>query len=430
MLTSESTFHWTKRSLFCVALLLSPIIALSQTVDNGPSKLRVSGFGTLGITHVDGPQEWGYRRNISQPANDGGLRADIDSRVGVQLNYSFSPQFELVTQVIAKRRSSYAATNDIIEWAFAAYRPKPDISIRLGRLSVDSFLLADYRNVGFAYRFARPPVEVYGTLPLSFDGIDVSKDFSFENSRWRLKLFGGSSTTGDLSVNGRSKIGPIVGVTSSRESGGLTLRAGYVHVVLAENSPFLDPLLESLDGMTMFPIPTIASQADYLKERLDNEGKSTAYFALGLNYERNDWLFTMEVTKNSGFSPARFTAGYVGIGKRINAFTVFGNVGRIESPNSAISAPDWASTLAPILGPSVALQSQTLASTAAVVINKSAVSQRNFSVGARWDFRANMAIKVQWEHIDVNEYGGRLWSNSTLEGGSANVTSLSIDFVF
>ena len=430
MLTYESTFHWTKCSLFCVVLMLWPAIVMAQTVDNGTSKLRLSGFGTLGITHVDGPEDWGYRRNISQPANDGGLRADIDSRVGVQLNYAFSPQFELVTQIVAKRRSSYAATNDIIEWAFAAYRPTPDISIRLGRLSVDSFLLADFRNVGFAYRFARPPVEVYGTLPLSFDGVDVSKDFALEKSRWRIKLFGGSSSTGDLSVNGRSKIGPIVGITTSRESGGLTLRAGYVHVVLAENSPFLDPLLEGLNGMTMFPIPTIASQAEYFKDRLDNEGKSTAYVALGMNYERDDWMFTMEVTKNSGFSPARFTAGYIGLGKRIDAFTLFGNYGRIESPNSPVTTPDWASTLAPILGPTIALQGQTLASTSAIVINKSAVSQSNFSLGARWDFSSNMALKVQWERIDVDEFGGRLWSNSTLDGGSVNVTSFLIDFVF
>ncbi|MCW5643154.1 MAG: hypothetical protein KIT63_13730 [Rhodoferax sp.] len=394
------------------------------------ASLRISGFGTLGLTHANAPAGWGYRRDIAQPANDGGTRGDVDSRLGVQFNYAPTPQFELVAQLVATRRSRYAPSSDAIEWAFAAYRPQPSVAVRVGRLNIDSFLLADYRNVGFAYRFARPPVDFYGSLPFSLDGIDVAKDFQFEDGRWRLKGFAGRSSSGDLSADSRVVVKPVYGVTVSRESNGLTLRAGMAYAGLATRAPALDPLVDALGAMSAVPVPDVAAQARAFHSRLDNSGKFTRYMSLGMGYETPDWLWTLELTRVNGSGTSGFTAGYAGVGRRFGAVTVFGGVSRISTSGLPVVAPDWATALTPVLGPAAAAQAQVLASSAAYAINGSGANQQTVSLGLRWDFQPQMSLKLQWDRIRTDAYGGRLWSNSTLASGHANVTSVVLDFVF
>ena len=327
------------RTACAVALSLSVGAAMALSAEYSDSNLRISGFGTVGLTHASTPSGWGFRRDISQPENDGGTRADIDSRLGVQINYSPTPQFELVGQIVAARRSSCAPLGDNIERVFAAYRPQPDVLVRIGRVNIDSFLLSDYRNVGFAYRFVRPPVEFYGSLPVSLDGIDVSRDLRFDNSRWRLKAFAGRSVSGDLAVDGRGGANPVFGVTVSRESDGLTVRLGFARTGFSSNAPDLRPLIDGLDAMAAVPVPEVAAQARELAASIDNKGDHTIYQSLGLNYEVRDWQRTLELTKVSGHPTSRFVAGYAGVGRRFGSVTLSGGVSRIRTPTCRWQRP-------------------------------------------------------------------------------------------
>ncbi|MFA3790870.1 hypothetical protein AB6T38_07115 [Aliiglaciecola sp. SL4] len=417
-------------TLCLVALIFQGGTLFAQTLDGSGSSLRISGFGTLGLTSTDAPDGWGFRRDIAQPSNDGGLRGDIDSRLGLQFNYAPTAQFELVGQFVLKRRSSYTPASDAIEWAFAAYRPLPDFTMRVGRVNIDAFLAADYRNVGFAYSFARPPVEFYGSLPHSLDGIDINKDMQFDDSFWRFKVYAGRSHSGDLAFDGRTTIKPIYGLTVSRESNGLTLRLGLAYAGLASNPTIIKPLLEGLDSMAAVPIPEVVSQVESFQSRLDNTDSHGIYHSFAMNYDLLDWLWTFEMTKVTGHPSTRLTAGYAGIGKRIGSVTLLAGYSRISTPKLPVSAPDWVTPLTPILGEAVAFQAQAIASASALAVNSSGANQHSISLGARWDFRHNMALKVQWDQVSVDEYGARLWANGTLESTNADVYSVLVDFVF
>lgn len=431
MIKDKHFARWLFYGVCSIIILASTFSNAVQSAELAGSSLRISGFGTLGLTNTDAPDGWGFRRHIEQPANEGSLRADIDSRIGVQLNYSITPQFELVSQLVAKRRSSYAPSSDIIEWAFAAYRPVPDLTIRVGRLNIDSFLLADYRNVGFAYRYARPPVEFYGSLPTTLDGVDINKDLQFDDSRWRIKVFAGRSYAGDLAFDSRIVVSPVYGLTTTRESGGLTLRAGLSWVGLSENPNVLKPLIAALEGIQAIPVPSVVAQAHELQDLMDGEDDHSLYMAIGVNYEIQDWVMNMEVTNVTGHPSGNLRAGYAGIGRRIGPYTIFAGISHITTPDIPIETPDWATPLTPILGSAGAFQAQILAASAAIARNNYGAKQTSYSLGTRWDFRSDMALKVQWEHFKIEANGARLWANSTLEpGGRADVTSLLLDFVF
>ena len=211
-------------SLFSLALIGS---AQAQETDKpvDTSGLRLSGFGSVGLSHVDAPDGWGYRRELTQSADGAGWRHDVDTRLGVQLNYSLGSRFELVAQAIARKRGRYADGGDALEWAYAAYRPDADWTLRAGRVNLDAFLMADYRNVGYGFTAARPPVELYAMLPTTLDGADVARSWFAGDAQWRLKLMAGTAHIGDFDTAPPSRVHHVLGAMVSREEGGLLVRA-------------------------------------------------------------------------------------------------------------------------------------------------------------------------------------------------------------
>ncbi|CAM3642774.1 hypothetical protein [Roseateles saccharophilus] len=167
------------------------------------------------------------RQPGGQPRGRAGLRADIDTRLGLQLNYNPSAQFELVAQAILKTQGAHAVDADALEWAYLNYRPAADWVLRLGRVNVDAFLMADYRNVGYGFTMARPQVELYALLPTTLDGFDIARSWPSGDAQWRAKLMVGGTRIGDLSEARASSLRSVAGAMISREEGGLLLRASF-----------------------------------------------------------------------------------------------------------------------------------------------------------------------------------------------------------
>ena len=387
------------------------------------SGLRVSGFGTLGVVHANAPAGWGFLRSIDQAANDGGTRADIDSRIGLQLNYSANSQFELVGQRLAARRANNAPANSAVEWAFAAYRPTSDITLRVGRLNVDQFVMSDYRNVGFAYLYVRPPVEFYGLIPTSLDGADLSRTWNGEDSHWRAKAFGGRAKISGVDLT------QVFGLTLAREAGGLLVRAGLSRAKFPNGFPGAKPLLDGLDQLRALPIPSIAAEASTLRTRLDYAGTSLMYATLGATYEQAQWQWAAELTRASAGPSAAISAGYASVARRFDPVTLFGIASGATSNASVLAMPAWGAMLAPIFGPVAAQQAQGLAQVATTAVNRT-MRQSTYSLGARWDIHPQVALKLQWDHVRILANGAQLWSNATASPGRADLATVTMDFVF
>jgi hypothetical protein len=391
--------------------------------------VRVSGFGTVGISHIDAPDGWGYRRDFSQASNSSGTRGDLDSRLGLQLNYAPNEQFELVGQAVATRRAQADPDSANIAWAFAAYRPNPDVTLRVGRVNLDAFLLSDHRDVGFSYDFARPPVEFYSQLPGSLDGADIARTWNFAGAQWRTKLFAGRTTT----VAGQTELldlQPVYGVMASREADGLIVRVSAVHARLSNGPAQEQPLLAALHQISTLPIPPVAAQAADLQSQLTLAGENATYLGLGAQYEHKAWLLSGEITRVTGQDAFDFTAGYASLGRRFGPVTVFGIASGIASAERPVATPAWGAALATAIGAAAAQQAQYLGATAADAVNGLGARQRTFSLGTRWDLNAQLALKAQWDFVRVHADGSALWADATLGPASAQVGTLELDFVF
>ncbi len=395
-----------------------------------PQTLRLSGFGTFGLVGIHAPSGWGYRRDISQPAMSGDVRADIDSRIGVQLNYSPDARFELVAQVIGLHRANHSSMGDGLEWAFAAYRPDGATTLRAGRVNIDSFLMSDHRNVGFAFPYARPPVEFYGSLPSTLDGADLTRRWNLASGLWQAKVYAGSARSGDLDQVEPYKVRDVIGAMVSREADGLLLRATYTRTRIASRPAALEPLLQGLDVAAALPFPEIAAQAADLRARLDSAGKSSSFAALGLSYERGNWLLAAEVARIGGHPTFAQRSGYVSLGHRWGTLTGYALASRIDSSGPAFTPPAWGAALTPVLGPALAQQMQAVADAATYALDKSGAHQGTVAVGLRWDLHPQIALKLQWDQVRVGSNGGMLWAKSSLDAARAHIATALVDFVF
>jgi hypothetical protein len=429
MQTAPRRIPLSSRALFGVFLCLGALICLGDPTASAGDDLHFSGFGTAALSRIDEPAGWAFTRNLDQKMNSSQFRADLDSRLGVQVNYTPTNQFELVGQAVASRLPSDAQVDDALELAFVAYRPDGNWTLRAGRVNMDAYLLSDHRDVGFAYEFVRPPVEFYSQTPTSLDGADVSRAWTFADTQWRLKLFGGRTSAGTGGI--RLVLEPLFGAMISRETEGLLVRVSAVHTDFPDPESALVPLIAGLRSLAALPVPGLGAQANALASGLDLTGEHAWYVAGGMQYDRHDWLFTGEVNvdKISGHASSSYSSGYASLGRRFGAVSIYAIESVAARAGATTATPDWATLLTPF-GPAIAQQAQALGTAAALASNSVAARQHSASLGTRWDMTARTALKVQWDHIQTDARGSALWAQSTPAAAAANVVTVAVDFVF
>ncbi|MBU6259453.1 MAG: hypothetical protein KGL18_21590 [Burkholderiales bacterium] len=351
------------------------------------------------------------------------MRGDTDSRLGLQLNYAPNSAFEFVGQALIANREPSASASDAIEWAFAAYRPNGATTLRLGRLNFDEFLMSDYRNVGFAYLAARPPVEYYGSIPSSLDGVDATRTWDTGSALWRAKVF-----IGRLKEAG-AVLDPGYGFSVTREADGLTLRAGWARARFTNITPQLQAAVAALNEVAALPVPGLAAQANQLTHRLDYEGTRLNYTTLGLAYEAGAWQWSAEATVVSESPLFSARAGYALLGRSFGPVTVYGIVSGIASTPALLAAPPWGPELAPLIGPLQAAAAQALADGATDAANR-LLRQHTLAVGLRWNLQPRLALKLQLDDVTIADHGGSLWSAGSAAAAHARVATVLLDFIF
>lgn len=394
------------------------------------SGLRVSGFGTLGLSHVQAPDGWGFRRELSQSGSGHAWRHDVDSRLGVQLNYGLGSRLELVAQAIARKRGEHARDADALEWAYASYRATPDWTLRAGRVNVDAFLMADYRNVGYGFTMVRPPVELYARLPTTLDGADVARSWLLGDAQWRAKLMYGSGRIGDLHTGQASRIRDVSAAMLSREEGGLLLRASVSRARVAIDQAPLHPALDGLNQLGALPVPAVAEQALALRDRLGATGIWAMFWELGVRHELADWQWSAEFVRVTARPLTVETSSYVTMGRRLDDWTPYLAVGRVSSAIAVLSPPAWQDALTPVIGVSAAVPAQMLGDLVTASLNGARTRQSTWSLGLRWDFHPQAALKLQWDRVRVREGGASLWTDAGSRTATARVATAVVDFIF
>jgi hypothetical protein len=401
-------------------LLLGAVATFAK--DTYPN-FTVKGFGTLGATGTD-TDRLGFRRDIKQTqgvADNWGYATD--SRLGLQLDMDINKSWHATAQWVARNNTGDFFEQNL-DWAFLRWRPVDDLDIRVGRLGFDVFMLSEYRNVGYAYLWMRPPHEFYAGLPVyHFDGADIAKKYAVGGGYLTIKAFGGYSFVQVPAYSNTVDEGlTVVGGKLAYEYGNWNARIGYDYSV---NTFELAPLRPLLDTLNSAPVNAVWPGAQSLSQLINTKNRAVHYSSIGLAYDDGLWLTQMEASYiHSDISVYPSVAsGYLSAGRHFGKVTLYSLFAISESLNSRVKLSN---PLAPV--PAIL----ELRNAVDQAINNNGVDEKSVSLGLRWDVHENIALKTQLSHYWLGNNGAALWlkpeSGSTPD--SVNVWSVGMDFVF
>lgn len=415
----------TYRSWASFSILLLGLTALPAHADD---RLRVGGFGTLGYT-TDSRSDIAPARDVAQLPQDGystGPSWRLDTRLGLQMEYSLYPSVDLVGQWVA--RDEYRRSLDsITELAYVGWRPDTQWDLRGGRINYDAFLMSDHRNVGYAYPWVRPPSEFYGWIPiLSVNGLDAGYRFESNTVRWRLKAQAGSGTPVAL------PIGPgydfqtqgLRGLSLTGQTDRWRFKLAHSQWTATNEVPAFAPLFAALDAVAAAGLGGASAEAVDLRANLAFRDSRISYTTLGAAYDDGQWLMQAEwglSTASAAVVPHGRMA-YLSVGRRLGDWTPLITLSSSRPDNAPRTAAyDWG------------LYNAAVRDQALYVLNTNRIDQDTLSLGLRWDLYRQAALKLQWDQTLIRPTGyGLWWRDIALNADSSriNLLSMTLDFAF
>lgn len=377
---------------------------------------RVSGFGTLALVH-GGDDELGFRKSLANEGAFGEWQLESDTVLGLQLDTNYTDRLSSTLQLVAKSRLS-DRLSDNLEWGFIRYDKEYGGTVRVGRVALDLFMMSEYKDVGLAYNWVRPPVEMYGLLPLfNIDGIDYSYPFTFNNNRLELKVgLGRSKILVDLQgVESDAEMDSVAISSLSYFVGDAKFKLTAASASLkAIESDTLDKFVESL---------SLFAGYEPLINTFQVDGERINYFSLGYQQRWQGWSLISEITYLDSKTPVFLSSrsAYIHIGKRIADATFYSTVSTVRGTDKPYDLTIPVGTVEPLL---------SLLQGAKSLLDMGAIGQDTIAVGARWDIYPTVALKAQWDRSWIPEDKAFLWDRKARGGSVMDTFTLNVSFTF
>lgn len=397
-----------KTSLRLAPLVLALMAAGAHAQND--SMFSLSGFGTLGYVATSTDQAEYVIPGQMHGADKSGS-GEVDSKLGVQVGAKFTSQLSATVQVLTKQNGKGNWTPQV-EWAFGKWQATPGLAVRVGRMGAPFFAVSDFRDVGYANTWLRPPIDVYGQVPVSHvDGADIN---------WTTAVLGKSVTVQALVGQSESHVRGVkielkdmAGLTLSSElADGLNVRVGHVvGKVSAEQST----IAALTNVLRQTPFASVGNQ-------LIADGKDASFTSVGLNYDEGQWVAAAEYTlrRTDSFVPDT-TGWYTTLGYRVGKFTPYATLSQQKTDSSNVDNTVPASLVVAGL-PLRALVNAVTAS--------QSTPQKTIGVGVRWDAWRNVAVKAQVDSIKTTGAGQFYAPKPGFNNERVSVYSLAVDFVF
>jgi hypothetical protein len=401
---------------------------------------KVRGYATLGVVHSDEDQADFAASFLTQPEGAGFSNEysfDVDSKFGVQLDINLTPRLAAVVQLVSESNDNNSYDGDrnkayqpSLEWANVSYRISDNLTVRAGRVVLPFLMVSEYRKVGYANHWVRPPVEVYGQQAFtSSDGADISFRSELGSAINTLRAHYGVQSVRTVF---KAQV-ETAGINDTLELGALSLRGAYMNLQFTTTGDFFGPLFDPFIAVTAGLPGGIGSSAAAAATRLldkyePSHRQKVDLFDIGAAYDPGQWFALAEVVHVSSEGIiGKSTAGYVSGGYRWNGFTPYLTVSLIDT--AARTEPGI-----PLTGLPAPLQAFGGAINGAldslVGIDSSQVTM---SAGVRWDIAPRFALKGQYDRIDLAKGSTGLLPRQQpgfAPGSNVNLISIAVDYVF
>ena len=384
-----------------------------------------SGYGTVGVARSDNDQA-DYLVDAFKPSGPGHSRdldLKADSRIAGQVTAGFTPAITGVVQVIVQQR--YDDTwRPTVEWANIKWQATEDFSIRAGRVVLPVFMVTDSRRVGYANPWVRPPVEVYSLVPVTTnDGVDAAWRLPLTESSVTFALTTGRSNSQFPNSSGfdagKAEARKLWSFVTTYERGPFTARVDYgeARLTIAAFEPAFDAFRQ------------FGAVGEAIASRYDVKDRKVDFLGLGASYDPGAWFVTAELAHFDTHSiVGERRAWYVSGGARFGQWTPYATYASVKTLSNRSDPGLPVQFLPPQVQP-VAVQLN------AALNQQLALGpmQDTISLGVRWDFARNAALKLQYDRVDLG--AGSVGTFGRVQpgfepGSRVGVFSAAVDFVF
>ncbi|CAH9053807.1 hypothetical protein PSECIP111951_02401 [Pseudoalteromonas holothuriae] len=375
--------------------------------------LRINGFASIvaGSASDDNMAVFGYEDEVS---------FSNESMFAIQVSSDLGDGLSATAQIVSRGRDDYDAK---FEWAYVSYDINDSLRISAGKMRLPLFRYSDFIEVGYAYRWIRPPQSVYNFAFSTPTGLSLLHNTQIGDWDSTAQAVYGRFEGDFIAVTGqdRGKLNDILGFNWTMTRDWLTLRASYV---MAETTISLDNSAQ-LTGLAN-ALQQFGIQDEYNK-LLINEDDGT-FIGVGFAIDYNNFLLDGEYTEievdNSLL--AEQSQYYISVGYRLNDWTVHLTYESNDDEHPTSRFNQVPETITAANGEQIRVSTDSTNPNAPLIkdaMNNALRTAHNdtntVSVGARYDFHPSAALKVEWSRLD-----------NDLSNQDNDVIAVAIDLVF
>ena len=394
-------------------------------------RFKINGFFTGGFTTNDGDSAelaiYGIEDNYSTAAV---------SRLGLQMTFEVAKDMSLTGQLVSRGVNDYEVD---AEWAYLSWNVTSNFTARIGRQRIPYYLLSEYLEVGYAYPWVRPPIELYNIPISSTDGIGVLYDFNVGELAFSTQAYVGAGSGFADQLEGDFTLNQAWGVAQFVEWRDFTFRIGY-------NTSNLDVNEIQDGGVGDFLISgtnNIADEADI--SRLPLQNIDTEYVSAALSYDNGKLLVMTELAnlRVKDFVQPAGDSGYITVGYRFGDWMPHFTYAKFYTDsNNDEQVREYidAALVASSVDPAGTLDYLTTRGALQTLIQQ----QTSFTLGVTYNINPRVKAKVEAVHyedfgnyVQITDTGpqpvsgnGRFSGDPGAIDGHTAVYSFSIDAVF
>ncbi|MFK7995085.1 MAG: hypothetical protein AB8B87_13155 [Granulosicoccus sp.] len=410
-----------RRQIFLLAVALLPGLNSVSLAQTAVPDVTFSGFGTLGYAVLD-DKNAEFRTGVAIDGADNRGSLEVDTRLGLQMDTVFNPAFSATFQLTAREAEDGDAAVEL-EWGFLRWLVTDNISIRAGRMSLPVYSNSDFREVGYAMPYLRPPEDVYSMIPLRrFNGADITLDHVWANALFRWQFFAGQ-TREDIFDNLTPDADQAFGISITVENGPARVRISHVDSQVDIDSKNANiAALRAGIAQVQQSVPTLAPILDPVASDFAGESVPLTFDTIALSLEFSRVFIDAEYTRRRIDNWAPDVDGWsLALGTRVGKFQPYVHISKLSEPDGdrRVSLPDNPS-LTPV--------------ETGINLFYAPRDQNTIGIGTRFDLSPSIALKAQLDRISREEIGIS-FNRITVDDGSDNgddVTLFSavVDFVF
>lgn len=174
---------------FMVALLVNSPVV---------AEINFNGFGSLYAGKVGEGSEF-LADFPKAGVYDNHWSLSPDSKLGLQFSSYYTNGLSLISQITVSGITNLEAD---VDWLYLNYHLNSELSIQFGRKRLPLFYYSDFLDLGYAYYWIRPPADLYTWQITNYNGISLLYERTLSDWDTSINLYYGNEESDDNDLLG------------------------------------------------------------------------------------------------------------------------------------------------------------------------------------------------------------------------------------